>query len=354
MHSRLCWADGCRLAIAMAFLLVSGLSWHSAQAEETTPTAEITGPRFSAADLIDVVNTLRVSNGLAPLSVHPVLMQVAQTVADGIAAGYGGHWRPNHLTLGQWLLSLGYPLSGDLSMDGYRSENWYTMDISSEVSQVTDWWQGDAVHRETMFSPDRSDIGAGLAVGEEGQLFVVVETALRTNSGQMQYDAYAILTGIPATRAAYAGMATQAAENGVPMQYTIPVAVSTPRADGAVYHDVEYGQSLWSIAIAYHTTIQQIRGLNGLSTDVVYEGQKLLVMNGATQASSPSLPSPMPPTDAVLLPVQPLETKATAQPTQVASAPDRRTTALSLGAIWGTAFFLALVLVAAFRKRPQA
>ena len=51
-------------------------------------------------------------------------MQVAGWEANAIAGGAPGHTRPNGLTLGQWLLSLGYPHSGDLSMDGYRSENW--------------------------------------------------------------------------------------------------------------------------------------------------------------------------------------------------------------------------------------
>ena len=54
------------------------------------------------ADLIEAVNTLRLANGLNALNAHPVLMQVAQTEANGIAYGAPGHWRPEGLTLGQW------------------------------------------------------------------------------------------------------------------------------------------------------------------------------------------------------------------------------------------------------------
>lgn len=343
------------LAVLLALILVLLVSPRTGRAEESTPTAEITEPRFTAADVIETVNNLRTSHGMAALSIHPVLMQVAQIEANGIAAGYGGHWRPNNLSLGQWLLSLGYPLSGDLSMDGYRSENWFSLDISSELSEVTQFWQGDPEHSDTMFSPDRSDIGAALAVGEDGQVFVVLETALQTASGKMQYDAYAILTGIPATQAAYAGMATQAAANGVPLQYSIPVALSTARPDGAVYHEVKYGQSLWSIAIAYHTTIQQLQSLNRLSTNMVYEGQKLLVMNGATQpapqAAATLTPAPL---EAAWMPSPLAPVAATVGPAEAASPPNRKADALSLGAIVVVGLFLAGVLTAAFRKRPGA
>jgi LysM repeat protein len=67
-------------------------------------------------------------------------------------------------------------------------------------------------------------------------------------------------------------------------QYIIPVKVNTARPDGDVLHQVQPGQSLWSIAIFYHTTIDQIRRLNNMGTDnTVYQGQKLLVKKGATQ-----------------------------------------------------------------------
>ncbi len=186
----------------IALMIVLGLSQSGVRADEPTPTADAptpSEPQFTAWDLIERVNDLRVAAGLASLEAHPVLMQVAQIEANGIAAGYGGHWRPDNLTLGQWLLTLGYPLSGDLSMDGYRSENWFSTDLSSTLEDVTGWWQADSEHSDTMFSKDRSDIGAALAVAEDRQVYVVLETALRTASGKMQSDAYPILTGIPET-----------------------------------------------------------------------------------------------------------------------------------------------------------
>jgi len=230
------------------------------------------------AEVIEAVNALRIANGLLPLNTHPVLMQVAQWEANAIAGGAPGHTRPDGLTLCQWLLSLGYPLSGDLSMDGYRSENWIAARTAQEAVNA---WLGDGPHSNTMLSPDRSDIGAGIAVSD--QVYVVLETALQTSSGQMQTDAYAILTAIPQ------GGSSGSADNLVP-QYIIPVKRSTARPTGDVIHKVQYGQSLWSIAVTYNTTIDQIRAWNSLGKSTeIYDGQILLVQRGATQPPPPTM-----------------------------------------------------------------
>src|SRR5512142_3505911 len=99
------------VGMALALLFSYGL----ARAQEPTPTSEpeqaatSSGPRFTASDVINVVNDLRIANGLAPLAVHPVLMQVAQAEANGISAGYAGPCRPATLTPGQFPRSLAYP-----------------------------------------------------------------------------------------------------------------------------------------------------------------------------------------------------------------------------------------------------
>ena len=252
---------------------------HAQEPETTTPDSKPITP----ADLIIAVNTLRVANGLNALNAHPVLMQVAQTEANGIANGMPGHWRPNGLTLGQWLLSLGYPLSGDLSLDGYRSENWFFISASTTVDEIINAWQGDAPHRDTMFSEFRSDIGAGIAITADGEVVAVLETALQTNSGLMQYGASVYLTGIVETKSAYSSIETVAAASGLPPQYSPPVLVSTARPDGDVVHEVQYGQTLWSLADMYHVPLEQIKRLNGLVDDNIVPGWKLLIQKAATQ-----------------------------------------------------------------------
>jgi LysM repeat protein len=43
------------------------------------------------------------------------------------------------------------------------------------------------------------------------------------------------------------------------------------------------GQTLWSLTMAYHTTIKDIQALNGLADTNIREGQKLLVRKNAAQ-----------------------------------------------------------------------
>lgn len=260
---------------------VSADSAFSPPWQDDSPTETPSGGSApTPADIINSVNNLRLSRGLAALSVHPVLTSVAQQQANALAASEGsvGHERPCGLTLGQQLLQMGYPLSGALSLDGYRSENWVA---ASTTEDAIRFWLSDDPHTNTMLSEHRSDIGAAVAVGD--QIYVVLETALRTASGNMQYEAAGILTGIPMTYTACIGEATQYAEYSQLPQYSIPVIRTTALPNGDVMHEVKYGQTLWSIAIQYGTTIAQIRRLNRLSTDTLQPGQKLVVMDGATQ-----------------------------------------------------------------------
>lgn len=251
---------------------------HLLQDETETPAPDQETPTLtppSPADIINAVNNLRIAHGLSPLGVHPVLMQVAADQASALAASEGmiGHERPCGMTLGQQLLVMGYPLWGDLSQDGYRSENWVT---ASTTEDAISFWLSDDEHTNTMLSENRSDIGAAVAVSD--QIYVVLETAWKTPSNQMQYPAHAILTGIPMTQTLCAGFAS-----GAISDYSIPVAVSTARPDGDVIHEVKYGQTLWTIADLYHVDVEDIKRLNGLVDDNIIPGWKLLVQKAATQ-----------------------------------------------------------------------
>jgi LysM repeat protein len=262
-----------------------------------------------------------------------------------------GHWRPNGLTLGQWLISLGYPLSGDLTLDGYRSENW---GFAQNAEGAVAMWLSDDEHTNTMLSLDRSDIGVGIAYSAENESYViVVETALQTRSGKQQSEALAILTGIPQTQIAYAAMSTQAAENGLLPQGMAPVLLATALPDGNVYHDVKYGQALWSIAIAYGTTIKQIQQLNGLTDTTVQPGQHLLVVQHATQPAPSSAPQVLVfPTQSLSTPTMIPTTTPVAESTPEVSERDRRNNMFGVIAIGVAALFLGGLFTAMTRKKP--
>jgi LysM repeat protein len=188
------------------------------------------------------------------------------------------------MTLGEQLLLMGFPLWGDLSMDGYRSENW---GMAMTAQDAINMWLGDDIHTNTMLSEYRSDIGAA-AAASNGQIFVVLETALSTPSRRHQGTAYDILTRVPMTQAACMGWTTPGSGYVDLSQYSVPVALSTARPDGDVVHEVKYGQTLWSIAIEYGTTIEQLKRFNNLPDDTVVSGWKLLVKKGATQPALPT------------------------------------------------------------------
>ena len=69
-------------------------------------------------------------------------------------------------------------------------------------------------------------------------------------------------------------------------------------------HEVQYGQTLWTLADMYHVSIEQIKLLNGLLDDNILPGWKLLIQKAATQ------PPPMTDTQSVSpTPGTPTETK---------------------------------------------
>jgi LysM repeat protein len=252
------------LLTGMAFIPLSGTmsklpgSIHDQQSQPTP------------AELIDAVNSLRLAYGLPPLSINSILMNVSQNQANYLleTEGGAGHSRANGMSLTDQLLSLGYPLAGDLSLGGYRSEN-YVFGTGLDVQSVIQIWLGDAPHTNTMLSPNYFDIGGGVAIGKDGNVYYVIDTARHTSSGrQQEYTpevAGTIVSGITI--------------NGTPGidQFMVPVTLSTPNSGGLVIHTVKYGQTLWSIAIAYKTTIQQIRELNDLPSNDIFSDQKLLI-----------------------------------------------------------------------------
>ena len=280
--------------LLILFLLISSL--FPAKEANARPTQyEIT----TSSQLIEAVNNLRISYGLAPLAAHPILMQSAQSQADYMAAtGNVTHARPGGSTYTQQLLSLGFPLAGDLSLGGFRAENILYSSGYLNWDGVPGSWQ-DELHMNTMLSQNFTHIGAGISQSG-GSYYYAVDTAASTSSGQMQSTAPDILSGVSGSSGEAAGVS----------QYMVSITLSIADATGRVFHKVQYGQTLWSIAIAYGTTIKNIQALNNLGEDlVIYQSQDLLVLQGATQSA--------PPTAEV---TATLQTTATTMPTSTVSA----------------------------------
>jgi uncharacterized protein YkwD/LysM repeat protein len=229
----------------------------------------------SPLDLIDAVNALRASYGLAPYSINSILMYTAQSQADFLAAtGSMTHSGPGGISLTDRLLAAGYPLAGDLALGGFRAENITGGAESMPAQAAVDRWTGDAPHLNTMISPNLTEIGAGVALSG-GRVYYVIDAARPTSSGAPQ----------PAAATLVASGSTVPAREAV----MIPVTRSTPNADGNVIHEVQSGQTLWQIAIAYEVKIDEIKGLNNLFDNSIYPGNQLLIKRGvAAPTASPA------------------------------------------------------------------
>jgi len=128
-------------------------------------------------------------------------------------------------------------------------------------------WTGDALHANTMLSPNLTEIGAGVAqVGD--RYYMVIDCALPTTGGVPQ---------------AFTPNANDTVtESFGPSDFILPIITSTPDENGLVYHEVQYGQTLWAIAIEYGVKIDDIRALNNLgATTEIYQGDRLLIRKDA-------------------------------------------------------------------------
>jgi LysM repeat protein len=206
----------------------------------------------SAYDLIHTVNTLRASLGLAAYSIDPWLMSYAQEHADYI----------DSLNSGTHVHS-----DGTLPWDSGIQENVAggTTGLVTATVVVYQIWV-DEGHYKVMTGYPNGEIGAGLAYStDNGQTYFVIDVR-PAEAGEA--------APAPAVTAAF-----------------VPYVTNTPRADGWIVHIVTEGQTLWSIAISYGTTVNAIRELNGIPADstVIYVGQELKVIQGV--AIRPTLTS---------------------------------------------------------------
>jgi len=229
----------------------------------------------SGYDLVSAVNALRASSGIPAYTINSILMTIAQNQADYLAStgGANGHVGPGGTLPYQRALNAGYAVANAVAdPPGLFSENW---DEASNVQSAIKFWEGDSAHQIALYSTNLVDIGGGVASGG-GMTFYVIDTGTSTGS--------------KAPSSSTGSNATVAAVNGTPalQGQMIPMAiVSTPNQAGEVYHIVQEGQALWQIAIAYKVKINDIKTLNNLSSDVIYPGQKLLIMYAATLTPVP-------------------------------------------------------------------
>ncbi len=255
--------------ICVWLLSVSGTL--SAQASE--PSA----PRFANAyELIDAVNSLRAQNGLPGYSINSILMNVAQAHSDYQAAiGSVTHYGPGGNRPYQRALEAGYSVAGDLSRGGFYSEN--IMGGTSLTAQsVVNAWTGDDLHMNTMLSPNLTEVGAGVSCA--GSFCYYTLDAAQPSGAPIVYTPPVGGTAIATS-----------ASGGTVFPTRIVVFPNTPKSDGSVVHIVQPGETLFTISLAYKTTVDSIKSLNRLSSDIIYPGDTLIIfLSRPTETAAPT------------------------------------------------------------------
>jgi LysM repeat protein len=225
-------------------------------------------PRFASAyELIDAVNGLRARNGLPAYTVNSILIGTAQSQADYMASiGTVTHTGPGGISFSDRLITAGYSFV-------FRSENIISgSPDASAWDLVTSPSWADELHQHTMLSPSLCEVGAGVAVSG-AHAYYALDAACPSGTGGLGY------TPVPGTTPVSGGGAATA----------VIVLPNTPKPDGSTSHLVQPGETLWSIAIAYKTTIVELKAINRLADDNIYPGNTLIIfLPQATQTPAPT------------------------------------------------------------------
>lgn len=322
------------LALIMVLLVTFLFPQQKAAADNT----------ITADEIVSAVNGIRASYGLSAMTYSGALTSCAQWTADTMAAiGATSH-----------LSYIGYPSPKERCAGfGFSSnsltENW-AMGNSLDLNTLMYNYWADSAHMLPMTQSTYSYIGIGISEGGNGETYYVLEAG-GSGSGSSSSSSGSSTGG---------SSSTTNSPTVDYSQYIIPITVATPDASGLVSHKVKYGQALISIALAYGVTVNDLKTLNSLTSDMIYEGQDLLIKKVATPTPAPTALATQIPqnTPSVLTSVSPTAGSVTlrtptAQPSKagIMQGIDRQTIGFAMVLL----SFIGLVLVAffVFLKPPQ-
>lgn len=287
-----------------------------------------------ASEVILLVNNVRAAHGLSVYQVDPVLMSVAQAQASWSAANnHIGHDGPGGSSPNERALAAGYGGGAQARVTENAASGTASLNTPTLVVSM---WQKDSVHLNAIISPEYEHIGVGFAEagGTSWYVMMVGWVADGSSAGQAQGQ------GTPAAAVPYSAF-----------------VLSKPDSSGAIYHEVQPGQSAWTIAAHYGVDLAELLALNHLTEGSFLQPGDVLLVRAPDPALSTSSPSPAgeiaTETPAVPSPVPTIS--------PVPTMPDAPTPAVSIDteapALWPVAVVLliiglgiALLAVAAFLK----
>jgi len=234
-------------------------------------TAPVKAQGISAGELIQAVNALRATHGLAPYQTDNYWTGIAQVHSEYQASiNSVTHTRADGTG------------PGDHNISSENIGGGYVVTTQILFNQWTDYW-----HTFTLLGFSSGKVGAGAAAGSDGYLYY---TLIVKNTGE--------LTGLPDTQPAQntpGANTTQQTAQPTPE----PLVTATPQEDGSIIHTVGPGETLWEIAISYDVVISQLASLNLLDAEnpVIYPGDTIIIRTGYTPTPTATITNtPLPPT----------------------------------------------------------
>lgn len=227
-------------------------------------------------DVISAVNVLRASYGLSPLETDSTLMSIAQSHSQYQAAvGNWTHYSADGTNPQGRAKNAGYGGGRTIIVSENVAEIWSGQNFT--VSDlIYDLWSDD-VHWNTMINPQYIQAGAGVAEAD-GVQYITLDVGYIAGVS-------AASTAVPLETAASSAYSTATASSSssasaTATSYTdvvIPVQASTAQPDGSIYHIVQPGQVLLTIAQIYGVEVNELAALNDVSPDSIYAGDQLTI-----------------------------------------------------------------------------
>jgi hypothetical protein len=178
-----------------------------------------------------------------------------------------------------------YPAPSDKAVQGH-------MQIGAEPNGSIDWSSGSVVWGGSNSPHDTwAQFNLDVTAGGAGKITIFLSANF---IGQSRYhldtwwdNVSAVVTGNGQPAPAPTSSGSGGGGGGGNPAPTNPAPASTsfrtptPGADGNIIYIVQPGDTLWRIAAVTGVSVDQIRSLNGLSSDILSVGQKLIIVQGA-------------------------------------------------------------------------
>ncbi len=178
------------------------------------------------------------------------------------------------------------------------------MQIGAEPNGSIDWSLGSVVWSNQANPHDTwAAITLDVTAGAAGKITIFLSNNYKGDS-RYHLDAWwddvsaTVVSSSPPPANTTAPSGPAATSSGPVNTNPPPVSgsTSTPGPDGNITYIVQEGDTLWSIAANHGLTVDQLKAMNGLTSDIISVGKALIVATGAPSAPPTATVDPNQPT----------------------------------------------------------